>query len=793
MKFPLVLCGILLSLFVYGQQQITLSGYVDDAQTGERLYGATVYLPNQQTGIITNQYGFYSIIVPKGEIIIQASFVGYKTTSRTLSVLKDSVLSFSLFSDNQINEIEVKAAVRTQQQQLHGRESLSMKEVQSLPGFLGENDVLKALTRFPGVQQGHEGSAGVFVRGGSPDQNLILLDGVPVYNATHLFGFVSVFNPEAIQSVDLYKGNFPARFGGRLSSVIDVRMKEGNKYERHTDLTFGMLSSKITHEGPIQKGKSSYLISARRTLLDLLVTGAAKINQQASDEAVVPGLNFYDVNAKLNFALTENDHLYVSIYNGGDRLFSQFMMRSKSESTEQKDYTDVKLKWGNSVFATRWTRQINRRVFMNSSLSSGLFQYAINSKFSQKVKQKNQETENWTSIKYVSQVNTNQAKLHFDWYLNDRHKLKIGSEAGINFFIPGEQQIRKNTSENHTTGNKHLQNFSAAVFAEDQYTISNKWLLNFGLRYDLYATGQKYFQHLSPRMNLDFYVSPRFSLSYSCAEMFQPIHLLTNSSIGLPSDIWVPASANVPPEKSWMQSISACVDLSRKINWVSAAYYKTMQGVITYQAGSSFMDMADDWESLIERGKGRAWGWENSLNLKLTKLEGWVNYTLSWNQRRYAGLNHGRYFPYKFDRRHDFNIGFIWNLSSSVDLSAMWVFQTGQAATIAGQDYPGVPGLLDGSFSDFITGEDIKDYDRIQLFENRNNYRLPAFHHLDLSLTIKRQMKKTQRELKVGFYNVYARQNPYMYYPRTMADGTRKYRQVCIFPFLPSVSYRIIF
>ena len=792
MKFLPFLFVLLVPLFSFTQQHIIVSGFIDDAQTGERLYGATVYESSSATGVATNQYGFYSLSLPAGKASLQVSFVGYKSRFKVISLCADTVVSFSLSSDNRLEEVVVKAR-KTTAEKTHCVERLPMSTVQSLPGFLGENDVLKALTQFPGVTQGQEGSAGIFVRGGSPDQNLILLDGVPVYNATHLFGFVSVFNPEAIQSVDLYKGNFPARFGGRLSSVIDVRMKEGNKYERHTDLTLGFLSSKLTHEGPIKKGKSSYLISARRTLLDLLVTGAAKINQQTSDEAVVPGLNFYDLNTKLNFTLNPQNHLYISIYKGGDHLFSQFMLKTPGRNSLRKDYTDVNLKWGNSVFAARWNRQINNRLFLNTSLSAGLFSYGIYSKFSQKTTGEEGTSESWTEIEYVSKVNTNQLKLEFDWYPNNLHKIKFGSEASLNYFIPGEQKIRKSDTGNTTTGNRHQHNFTGSLFVEDHYSINEKWRMDAGLRYDLYASNQKVFQKISPRLNVDFLASEKAALSFSWSEMFQPIHLLTNSSIGLPSDIWVPATANVSSERSSMQSISGSFDIARHLSLVSAAYYKQMKGVIAYGAGYSFMDISNNWETLVTQGKGRSWGFENALNYEFNKLKCWANYTLAWNQRSFPEMNNGKYFPYKYDRRHDLNLGFIWKLSSAVDFSAMWVFQTGQAVTIAEQDYQGYPGLLDDEFCDFITGMDIKDFDRIQTFSGQNNYRLPAFHHLDLGITIRKEKRKTTRELKLGAYNVYARQNPYMYYPYTKSDGIRRYRQVCIFPFLPSVSYRIIF
>jgi hypothetical protein len=792
MRIVFVLVSLLFALQLSAQRQITISGFVSDVQSGEHLYGATLHESNSGIGMVTNSYGFYSLSLPAGKVNLQVSYVGYQQHAETFVLNADTVLSFSLSTNNRVGEVVVKAP-GISSGSLHGVERLSMNTVKSLPGFLGENDVLKALTLFPGVQQGQEGSAGIFVRGGSPDQNLILLDGVPVYNASHLFGFVSVFNPEAIQSVDLYKGNFPARFGGRLSSVIDVRMKEGNQYKRHTDLTLGLISSKITHEGPIQKGKSSYIISARRTLLDLVLTNTARISQISSDEKWIPGLSFYDVNAKLNFTLNPTNRLYFSLYNGGDRFFVNYEGNTESDDAEIKDDTKFNLKWGNSVFATRWNRQINPRLFMNASLSAGLFCYDIDTQFSQTFVSDDEKTETNAEVEYMSKVNTNQLKVEFDWYPNQIHKVKFGSENALNYFIPGEQRVSKSEGGETTSGNETEYNFTAGLFAEDHFALNEKWKIDAGIRFDAYVTGTKVFQKISPRLNVDFLLSEKAALSLSWAEMFQPIHLLANSSLGLPSDIWVPATTNTTPEKSSIVSLSGSFDFTPELSLVSAVYYKRMKGVISYQAGYSFMDISEDWETMVAQGKGRSWGFENALNYEINRLKCWANYTLSWNQRQFDEINDGEYFSYKYDRRNDINLGFIWKVAPSVDFSATWVYQTGQAVSVAEQDYLGYPDLLENQFCDIITNIDIDDYDRIQAYSSYNNYRLPAFHHLDLGLTSRKTVNEHTHELKLGIYNVYARQNTYLYYPYTNSDGVRKYKQICIFPFLPSVSYRIIF
>ena len=793
---------LLILLFFYrqvdAQEYATISGYVRDSTASENLNSTTIYDQNSQQGTLSNTYGFYSLTVPAGKVNLVVSYVGYQPKHLKLIVRKDTTLNFRLSSRNQIQQVQVSVKKKNAVTSLPGHQHITMQSIEALPGFLGEQDVLKSLTILPGVQQGHEGSAGIFVRGGSPDQNLILLDGVPVFNASHLFGFVSVFTPEALQSVDFYKGGFPARYGGRLSSVVDVRMKEGNKNKPETNLTFGIISSKFTHEGPITKGKSSYLISARRTLLDLLVTSAAKINKlSSSDGATVPGLNFYDFNLKLNFDLNRKNRLYVSFYTGGDRLFSRFFMNDSYTGQENheitsKQTTNVNLHWGNKIGAIRWNSQIGDKLFLNTTLSSGLFQYTIHNNYKQVRTEANERTKQQTDIKYNTLVNNNKLQFLFDWYLTNQHKIQFGSNAEVNWFVPGKQEISRNGETPFKRGNGWTTNKALALFADDHWTPGEKITIYGGLRYDFYLLQGEWFTYLQPRVSLCFAPSPKYSINLSYDEMAQPIHLLTNSSIGLPSDIWVPAIKNVPPEYSRQIAMGIKTAISSNLNYSFDSYYKTMKGVINYKAGYSFMDIYKDWGNLVETGTGRAWGFEQTLNYENRRLKWWLNYTLSWNNRRFASINDGKPFPFKFDRRHDINLGLVLKLSKETELSAIWTFQSGQAATVPQMDYQAA-GPTDYTTTDFITGKDIEDPDRIQYIDNYNGNRLPAFHHLDIGFTFKKQRASYEREWKIGVYNVYAHQNPYMYYPYTNARGYLKYRQISIFPFVPSISYHIHF
>ncbi|TKG89029.1 TonB-dependent receptor [Puteibacter caeruleilacunae] len=776
---------------LYAQNSISVSGFIRDSSSLESLYNATVYEINSERGTISNTYGFYSITVPSGDINLTVSFVGYEHQMISIKALKDTIVNFHLLQKNDLQEVTIKAQSLQQKQTFSGHEQVSMQSIKSLPAFVGEQDVLKSLTMLPGVQQGYEGSAGLFVRGGSPDQNLMLLDGVPIFNATHMFGFISVFTPEALQSVDLYKGGFPARYGGRLSSVVDVRMKEGNKTKSATDLMFGLVTSKYTHEGPIKKEKSSFLISARRTLLDLLARGGLKIVQSSDDQVIMPKLHLYDVNAKFNFELNETNRLYLSFYGGGDCLASHFKDTYSYQGGETKQKTKVNLKWGNKVGSLRWSSRLNNRLFLNTTLSSGTFNYTIDNRYYQSVTQDNDTEIIWTSIEYLTRVNNDKLQLLFDWYLPE-HKLQFGASGELNHFVPGRQKIKRHDGDNLERGKDHSNNTALSCFFDDQYAINERLTLYGGLRLDVFDLEGKWSSQLTPRINAKYALRDNCNLFVSYARMTQPLHLLTNSSIGLPSDIWVPATKKVAPEISHQVTAGAEVRLSNQLHYKFDSYYKAMDNVINYQAGNSFMDIFDDWEELVEVGTGKAWGIENSINYESSRLKSWLNYTLAWNKRKFASLNKGKYFPFKFDRRHDINLGCVYQLNDHIECSAVWTFQTGLAATVP-MRYYNAAGPIDYEVMDFVTGLDIKNTERIQLFEKYNDYRLPAFHHLDVGLTFKKQREKSYREWKVGIYNVYARQNAYMFYPDVTPEGETIYKKVCLFPFVPSVSYRISF
>lgn len=790
----LIICWFLIfPLIPRAQTNITVSGYIRDVESGESLYGASVFDQISHKGCITNRYGFFSLKLPDSNPSeLAVSYVGYESMIYRLQLSADTLMEISLQSHNVVGEVTVRASPGNTPETPMGMDRVKMDDILSLPGFLGEQDVIKGLTVLPGVSQGYEGSSGIYVRGGSTDQNLILLDGVPVYNTSHLFGFVSVFTPEALKQVDLYKGGFPARYGGRLSSVVDVQMKEGNLYNKHTSIAIGPISSGIMKEGPIKKGKSSYLISARRTLLDLLFTGGTRIYYMGSDEKSILGLNFYDLNGKFNFYINPRNRLYLSLYEGQDHFFGNYSNKYEERHNEYtENHAKARLKWGNTLAALRWNSQWSSRLFMNTTFSSGLFKYSIYDSYHSRVRG-DEEKNIGSTLNYLTKINTNRMQVVADWYCYSNSRLSFGFDTGLDFYHPGSRHIENVLGTEINDGNGLVRTFEQALFME-YHRQWRKLDLNAGVRYETLAVDHHFFSQLSPRLNLDYLLASSWKLSASLSTMFQPIHLLVNNNIGLPSDIWVPATKKIKPETAWITSLGISHPFSSKLRWTMEVYFKSMDNVIQYRAGQSFMDLIEGWEEKVYQGKGRAYGVENALKFEDGQTKAWLNYTWGKNERRFAGLNQGGWFPYKFDRRHDINLGVTRKLKENVELTAMWVYQSGQAATIASGIYPAVGEIEQEETYDPIFGFDLDGPQGIDIVTDYNGARLPAFHHLDLSVTFSKQRRKATREWRVGIYNVYARQNAFMYYMHEKEDGSIGYKQICIFPVLPSVSYRLKF
>ncbi len=773
----------------------TISGYISDAASGENLIGANAFEKTSLQGTSSNTYGFYSLTLPatSDSTTIIYSYVGYQPQAVSLVLTQDTTINITLQDNALLDEVVITASEADKIQEVTQMSTISVpiEQIKSMPAFLGEVDVLKTLQLLPGVQSGNEGTSGIYVRGGGPDQNLILLDGVPVYNASHLFGFFSVFNADAINNVQLIKGGFPARYGGRLSSVIDISMKEGNMNEFHGEGSIGLVASKLTLEGPILKGKTSFIVSGRRTYIDLLTR---PLIRAASEVNGTGGYYFYDLNAKVNHRFSDKDRLYLSAYLGDDR----FSAESKDEYVEQgielEDSFRAGLNWGNITSALRWNHVFNNKLFSNLTLTYSRYRFNIESGFTFEYVQEEEKVTNKGDVQYLSGIQDFAAKLDFDFIPSPNHYIRYGVNAIRHRFNPGAFSVFNDDADFPLDTTLNSVNFRAnefAAYVEDDWQISNRLKVNLGLHLSAFDVGDAFYYSLQPRVAARYLLSDKFSLKASYARMTQFVHLLTNSGVGLPTDLWVPATELVPPQQSHQVALGAARSLSNKYEISLEGYYKTMDNVIEYKEGASFAAPGQDWQDLVEIGDGWSYGTELLLQKKVGKTTGWLGYTLSWTNRQFDNLNFGRAFPYKYDRRHDASIAVVHQWKKNREFSFTWVYGTGNAITIprslyAAQESSNSQGFFGAPTPNtFNPGE-------VYYYGERNSYRMAAYHRLDASVTFRKDTRWGQRAWVFAVYNAYSRQNPFFIYYTGFGE-TSRFRQFSLFPIIPSVSYRFEF
>jgi hypothetical protein len=769
--------------------RVTISGYVRDRATGENLIGVAVVQAGTGQGTATNTYGFYSLTVPTAgldSVRLVANYLGYERQRWAAPATGSATHDFRLLAaTNEIASVEV---VGDRQADNHGPRSTRMgtinvpiAQIKSLPKLMGETDVLKVLQLLPGVQSGGEGTSGLYVRGGSPDQNLILLDGTPVYNASHLFGFFSVFNADALNNVELIKGGFPARYGGRLSSVLDISMKEGNAQELHGEGAISLIASRLTLEGPIKKDVASFIVSARRTYLDVVARPFIQQQLKKEGQAGSLGYYFYDLNAKLNWRVSSRDRLYLSAYRGYDKFSA--VLRDADEDPNDYRRSTSSLGWGNLTGALRWNHVLNDKLFLNTHLTYSQYQFDVGqaSEF-HSVVQGQPENDN-NALRYLSNIQDWTLKTDFDYVPSPDHYLRFGGQLIRHAFRPGAAVQNDNIGDIASTsvsGSRTLGSESA-LYVEDDYRLSPRLKVNAGLRLSSFYVDSKLYPSLEPRLAMRYMLTDEWALKASYARTTQYIHLLTNSGIGLPTDLWVPATAQVRPQVAHQVSLGAARTLH---HWGEAfefsfeAYYKPMRNLVEYREGASFLNTTDgEWQSKITSGQGWAYGGELFLQKKTGRTTGWLGYTLAWSNRHFPELNQGRIFPYKYDRRHDISLVVIHKFSPTLTLSGTWVYGTGNATTLSSGRYQLGPGQIFDDYGD------------------RNSYRMAAYHRFDLDLSKTKKKRWGEIINSLSIYNVYSRQNPYyIYYEASLINynGTvnkpASYRQVSLFPIIPSVS-----
>lgn len=771
----LVLQGMAGSPEAQAQQRYQLSGYIRDANRSV-LPGATVAVPALAAGATADSTGFYSFLLPAGRHQLVISFIGYQSQTRDLNLTRAQRLSFTLAeSSNTLGEVVVEGS-GTLEQKLQTTqmsvERLTAAEAKLLPALFGEVDLLKTLQLKPGVQNGGEGTSGLFVRGGSSDQNLVLVDDAVVYNPAHLFGLFSVFNPDAVQSVDLYKGGFPAQYGGRLSSVIDVKMREGDKQKLVTSGGIGLISSRLTVEGPIVKDKGSFLLSGRRTYFDVFTRQINKASEDNPDYNPIPDYYFYDFNAKGNYTLGDKDQIFLSGYLGRD----VFGFGSQGGF-------DFNFSWGNTLGAARWSHVFNKRLFLNTTASYTNYKYDVTNKLDQ------------FSFNLASDIQDLALRSDLDYTPNDRHAFKFGSQFVNHRFGVGRLQAGSSDGRLSIVSDVAYRGLEGGLYASDNFKATDKLQLEYGLRLSGFQSGSNRYAGLEPRGSARYSLTPKTSIKASYALMYQYVHLVTNSGATLPTDIWYPSRLSVKPQRSQQAAAGVSFLLGDgKYLLTNEVYYKWAQNQVDFKDGAQLF-VNPDLDSEFLFGKGWAYGNELYLEKKTGRTTGWIGYTLSWSKRQFlpqrgtTGINEGRVFYPSYDRRHNLTVVVLHKLTERLNLTGSFVYTTGNATTLPAARF---------AVQDIFGG----DLSAVPVYPDRNTYRLAPYNRLDLGLVWKLKPNRwvPESDLTFSVYNAYNRRNPYfVYFDQVRAGGedtpvtSYRARQVSLFPTIPAVTYNFKF
>jgi CarboxypepD_reg-like domain/TonB-dependent Receptor Plug Domain len=762
-----------ISIFCLNAQKINIHGYVKDATTNETLIGANIYTTDKKQGCATNNYGYYSFDIPFSNLQeIEISFIGYATKTIPIFSKKDTTVDIYLSVNNTLSAVEI-----TEKKSIdikHGVLTLPVETLKSVPVLGGEPDILKALSFLPGIATGAEGSAGLYVRGGTPDQNLILIDDAVAYNTSHLFGFMSIINPNAVKSINTYKGGFPARYGGRLSSVIDITMREGNNKRKHTEGGIGLVTSNILKEGPIKENKSSYIVSARAAYFSLL-TLLTRLSYAKGGRRYINFL-MYDLNAKVNFDLSKKEKLFISAYASND-YFDNWNKETGEDSRSH-------LQWGNRTATVRYTNILKPNLFFSSTLTYNDFAYKTDiDNVSQVI--------DATSFKLTKTADVKDilAKASFDWAIGNQ-SIKFGTTLGQHFFEPNNLNFysKIDTTEiTLTTPKNVIKPQSAALFIEDDIRLSSQFSLNIGARWFNYFVQSTYQQSIEPRLLVSYQPNKYNKVDASLTRMGQNVHLLSASTGAFGNDIWVTATKNVPLANSNQVALSYTrLFDDNKWYFQFETYYKQAQKLIDYRQGTNIFQFDTNWEDAVEKnGIGRDYGFEFFLKKEGEKTSGWISYTLAWSERQFANINGGDWFPQRYDRRHNLNIVFEQKLGEKWTFNSDFVFQTGSRITLPTavvKDDKGLP---------------------VAIYTDKNNATMPNYHRLDVAITKAYVTKKRGRDAKFSFsvYNLYGRKNPfavnYTIGIRQLPNDGKGYfniiRTQSVFRFIPGLNWSVKF
>lgn len=793
-------------------KQVTVSGFVRDKRSAESLIGASVYEAHSRVGTASNNFGFFSLTLPPGNITIRSSYIGYTSHQHILNGLeRDTVLTIELEPSASLEEVVITGQSNDKQSVLStqmGALEINQQTIRSTPVMFGEADIIKTLQLTPGVSAGTEGTAGMYVRGGNVDENLFLIDGNPVYQINHIGGIFSAFNPEAISGMDFFKSGFPSRYGGRLSSVVDVHTKEGNMKEYHGSASIGLISGNLNFEGPIIKDRTSFNIGLRRTWLDVLSAPAVAIANKITKKdgtRLRARYAFHDLNLKVNHIFNDRSRMYLSLYNGNDVLKGGSTDFPDQDSDNNYNYdSDVSLRWGNIMATAGWTYVFNNRLF---GKVSGVFtRYHSRLRNTEHDVVGNEGDEDYSDSFRENETNTGITdfglRTSFDYMPASAHHIRFGGDYLVHRFHPEYNRsvaYEKNEETSVEIGqefaNDLLWGHEAGVYAEDDWTLSSAVRLNAGLRFSLFNVQGKTYTGLEPRVSLRWLLDDNLSFKASYSRMNQYVHLISNSFISLPTDAWMPVTRKLKPLISDQVSAGFYYNLNKEYNFSVEGYYKTLDNLLEYRDGHTFTPSFVNWEDKLTAGEGSSYGAEFMVRKETGRTTGWVGYGLSWSDRQFDELNQGARYPARFDNRHKLNIVVMHKISPKVELSAAWSYASGNHVTLSLENYyengTGSPTNNDNHYMDAS--------ESIDYYEGRNNYQLPAYHRLDLGIKIYRPKKKGRMGIwTVSIYNVYSRMNPFMIYKsdKTVPDPGSSYgknvpvfKTIGIMPIIPSISY----
>lgn len=804
--FPVLFLIIVLGVPLCAESRnATLSGFVRDSASGESLIGALIYLQEADKGTVTNNYGFYSITAAPGRYTLVVSYLGYRSSSEIIllenNLRKDIQLSISGVESEEIT-ITGERKVNVTREVQSGKMELEMEKIKSLPALLGEVDILKTIQLLPGVQDAGEGNSGFYVRGGGPDQNLVLLDEAVVYNASHLLGFFSVFNPDAVSNMTLIKGGMPARYGGRIASVLDISMKDGNDKQFKVSGGLSYIASRVTVEGPVVKEKVSFIVSARRTFVDLFLR-----KPFIPEDSPFSGNSyyFYDLNAKINYRISDRDRIFLSGYVGRD------VFNFKSSETGLK----VRIPWGNATASMRWNHLFNDRLFMNTSVIATSYNFEFGASQTQ------------FDFRLFSGIRDYTLKSDYSWFLNGAHKINFGAEYIRQRFTPSNVSARSGDVEFDLGEVTRYHAHNSAVYLSDEWDVSGKVKLSAGLRgtwfihsgpfnryvqdpsfpdriidtkeYRRNETVKNYFNY-EPRLSFLYSINQRSSIKTSYTCNYQYLHLASYGSVSLPTDTWMPSTDKIRPVKGIQYTAGYFRNFKNDLFETSIElYYKTMDNLIDYREGvTPDQDIRNNPDNNFVFGSGESYGAEFFIRKQRGKLNGWIGYTLAWTNRTFPDLNRGETFPAKYDRRHDASLVVIWNKTAKWTFGLTWVYATGDALTLPAEKFimsVAPPFETDGSSTVNITNNP----GIFSQYNKRNDFRQRAYHRMDLSATLHVKPKgKWQSEWVFSVYNAYSRLNPYFIYFDVQGNAQTgnikvQAKQVSLFGIIPAVTFNFRF